>query len=148
MSSTHLSLHFHIVFSTKNRFPFIADDWRERLHSFLGGAVRNASCIPEAVGGTNDHVHLLIGLGATHCLADVMRDIKRASSKWIHETIGERKFGWQDGYGAFTIGASQRDAVKTYIRNQVQHHRKVTFEEEYVDFLKRAELDYDEKYLW
>jgi putative transposase len=148
MSSTHLSLHVHIVFSTKHRFPFIRDEWRERLYAFLGGAIRTAGAIPESVGGTNDHVHLLIGIRATHCVADIARDIKHASSKWIHENIGNKKFGWQDGYGAFTISASQLDAVKEYIRNQAEHHRKRTFEEEYVDFLKRAQVDYEEKYLW
>ena len=78
MSSTHLSLHIHIIFSTKNREPFIANEWRDRLHAFLGGAVRTAQCVPEAIGGTSDHVHLLVGIRATHRLADVMRDIKQA----------------------------------------------------------------------
>lgn len=148
MPSTHLSLHVHVVFSTKNREPFISDEWRERLHAFLGGALRTAGCVPECVGGTSDHVHLLIGIRATHCLADVMRDIKQSSSKWVHETLGLRAFGWQDGYGAFTVGASQLEAVKAYIKNQPEHHRKRTFQEEYVEFLKRYGVDYEEKYLW
>jgi REP element-mobilizing transposase RayT len=148
MSSTHLSLHVHIVFSTKNRFPFIIDEWRERLHSFLGGAIRTAACIPEAVGGTNDHVHVLIGIRATHRLADVVRDIKHASSKWVHETIGNQKFAWQDGYGAFTIGASQIDIVKSYIARQPEHHRKRTFQDEYVTFLDRYRVEYDNRFLW
>lgn len=148
MSSTHLSLHVHVIFSTKNREPFIADAWRERLHAFLGGPIRTARCIPEAIGGTSDHVHLLIGIRATHRLADVMRDIKQASSKWVHETIGLKVFAWQDGYGAFTVGASQIADVKNYISSQVQHHRKRTFQEEYLIFLKRYEIEYDEKYVW
>ncbi len=148
MPSTHLSLHVHVVFSTKNRFPFITDEWRERLHSYLGGAVRTAQCVPECIGGTNDHVHLLLGIRATQCLADIVRDIKQSSSKWIHRTIGAKKFAWQDGYGGFTVSASQLETVKAYIENQVEHHRKRTFEEEYLEFLKRAQVDYDEKYLW
>ena len=148
MSSTHLSLHVHIVFSTKNRFPFIAEDLRPRLHAFLGGAVRTVGAVPQCVGGTNDHVHLLIGIRATHCVADIARDIKHASSKWIHETIGNRKFGWQDGYGAFTVGASQIEAIKKYIDNQLEHHRKRTFEEEYVNFLDLNKVEYDERFLW
>ena len=148
MPSTHLSLHVHITFSTKNREPLIANEWRERLHAFLGGTVRTAQCMPEAIGGTSDHVHLLIGIRATHRLADVMRDIKQASSKWVHETIGLKSFGWQDGYGAFTIGASQIDQVKGYIRNQDEHHRKRTFQDEYVEFLKRYGVEYDDQYLW
>ena len=148
MPSTHLSLHVHIIFSTKNREPFIANEWRDRLHAFLGGAVRTAHCVPEAIGGTSDHVHLLIGIRATHRLADVMRDIKQASSKWVHELIGLRSFGWQDGYGAFTVGASQIDQVKEYIRKQAEHHRKRTFQDEYVEFLKRYGIEYDDRYIW
>ena len=148
MPSTHLSLHVHAVFSTKNREPFIANDWRERLHAFLGGAIRTAGCVPESIGGTSDHVHLLIGIRATHCLADIMRDIKQASSKWVHQTIGLRSFEWQDGYGAFSVGASQRKAVKEYIDNQVKHHRQRTFQEEYLEFLKRYDVQFDEKYIW
>ena len=148
MSSTHLSLHVHIVFSTKHRFPFIVDDWRERLHAFIGGAIRTTGCVAESVGGTTDHVHLLIGIRATHCVADVVRDIKHASSQWIHETIGVKKFGWQDGYGAFTIGASQISVVKDYISRQLEHHRKRTFQDEYLAFLERYRVQYDECFLW
>ena len=148
MPSTHLSLHLHVVFSTKNRFPFITDEWRDRLHAYLGGAVRTAGCVPECIGGTADHVHLLIGMRATHRLADVVRDIKQSSSKWVHETIGSKKFGWQDGYGAFTVAASQIETVKDYINSQVEHHRKRTFQEEYVEFLERSSIEYDKRYLW
>ena len=148
MPSTHLSLHVHIIFSTKNREPFIANEWRKRLHAFLGGAVRTAQCVPEAIGGTSDHVHLLVGMRAMHRLADIMRDIKQASSKWVHETIGLKSFGWQDGYSAFTVSASQIDQVKEYIRNQVEHHRKRTFKDEYVEFLKRYGIEYDNRYIW
>jgi REP element-mobilizing transposase RayT len=148
MPSTHLSLHIHVVFSTKNRRPYISEDCRDRLHAFLGGAVRTAGCVPQCIGGTSDHVHLLIGIRATHRLADVMRDIKQSSSRWVHETLGIRDFGWQDGYGAFSVAPSQREAVKTYIKNQVKHHLKRTFQEEYVEFLERSGVEYDEKYLW
>jgi len=96
MPSTHLSLHYHLVFSTKERLPVIAPTWRERLHAYLGGTIKNMDGIPEAIGGTKDHVHLLIGLRATHCLADVVRDIKSVSSRWMHEEIGERTANWQD----------------------------------------------------
>jgi putative transposase len=148
MSSTHLSLQIHVVFSTKNRFPFIADEWRDRLHAFIGGTVRTAGAIPLCVGGTNDHVHLLIGIRATHCLADILRDIKHASSEWVHRTIGVNKFAWQEGYGAFTVGASQIGTVSEYIQNQVEHHRRKTFQEEYVAFLDRCGVEYDKRYLW
>jgi REP element-mobilizing transposase RayT len=94
MSSTHLSLHYHLVFGTKHHAPAIASEWRERLHAYLGGAVKTLGGIPEVVGGVADHVHLLVSLRATHCLADVLRDIKRVSSLWVHETIGDRSFAW------------------------------------------------------
>jgi putative transposase len=148
MPSTHLSLHYHLIFSTKNRHPFIAEAWRGRLHAFLGGAVRSLGGVPAAVGGTGEHVHLLVGLRANHTLADVLRDIKSASSHWVHDTAGVRDFAWQDGYGAFTVSASSIERVKAYIVHQEEHHRKRTFQEEYVEFLKQSGVEYDERFLW
>ena len=148
MPSTHLSLHFHVVFSTKDRMPLIATEWRERLHAYLGGVVRNVDGIPEAVGGIADHVHLLLGLRATSCIADVVRDLKAVSSRWIHEEIGQGKFAWQEGYGAFTVSPSQREIVREYITKQEEHHRVRTFQEEYVELLKRSGVEYDERFLW
>ena len=148
MPATHLSLHFHLVFSTKDRHPFIADDWRNRLHEYLGGLIRTADGFPDTCGGTADHVHLLVGLRATHSLAPLMKDIKQSSSRWIHETIGIKNFAWQPGYGAFTVSVSHRAAVKEYIANQAEHHRTKGFQEEYVTLLKKHGVEYDEKYLW
>ncbi len=104
--------------------------------------------VPEAIGGTADHVHMLVGLRATHCLADVLREIKRPSSQWVHETLGVAEFSWQDGYGAFTVSASGIGVVKRYILRQEEHHRKKTFQEEYVEILQRSGVEYDERYLW
>ena len=148
MPSTHLSLHFHIVFSTKDRQPFIADTWRARLHEYLGGLIRAADGIPEAIGGTTDHVHLLVGLKATHVLSEFVQDIKQTSSRWIHDTIGVKAFAWQPDYGAFTVSVSNCDAVKEYIAHQVEHHRTKSFQEEYVTFPKKHDVEFDEKYLW
>jgi REP element-mobilizing transposase RayT len=148
MSSTHLSLHVHVVFGTKHQRPLIAVAWRERLHAYLGGAARTLEVVPEAVGGVADHVHLLLGLRATHQLSDVMRDVKRASSAWVHETIGDRGFEWQDDYGAFSVSASLLATVKNYIARQEEHHRKKTFKEEYVELLRRSGVEFDERYLW
>src|SRR5947208_17022264 len=100
MSSTHLSLHYHIVFGTKNHEPMIQPAWRRDLHAYLGGIIRTADGIAESVGGVSDHVHLLIGLRAKHRLADVLRELKAVSSSWVHNEIGMRAFGWQEGYGA------------------------------------------------
>jgi putative transposase len=148
MPSTHLSLHFHIIFSTKDRHPFITEDWRSRLHEYLGGLIREADGIPEAIGGTADHVHLLVGLRATHSLATFVQDIKQSSSRWIHESIGVKNFSWQPGYGAFTVSVSNCESVKAYIASQAEHHRKKSFQEEYVTFLKKHDVAYEEKYLW
>ena len=148
MPSTHLSLHFHLVFSTKDRHPFITDAWRLRLHEYLGGLIRKADAIPEAIGGTADHVHLLVGLRATHSLATFVQDIKQSSSRWIHENIGIKNFSWQPGYGAFTVSVSNCESVKEYIASQIEHHRTKSFQEEYVTFLKKHEVPYEEKYLW
>jgi len=148
MPTTHLSLHYHIVFSTKDRHPFITDSWRNRLHQYLGGLINVADGIPESIGGVSDHVHLLVGLRATHQLASFVQDIKQSSSRWIHETIGVKNFSWQPGYAAFTVSASNREAVKDYIANQVSHHRSKTFQEEYLAFLQKHRVEYDEKFLW
>ena len=148
MPSTHLSLHYHLVFSTTERRAWIEPAWKDRLHAFLGGAVRTAGGVAESVGGTNDHVHLLIGLKATHRLADILRDIKAASSGWVHQALGRPIFSWQDGYGAFTVSPSLRMTVRRYIENQEEHHRRKTFKEEYRTLLERSGVTFDERYLW
>lgn len=147
MSSTYLSLHYHLVFGTKNREPLIAPAWRARLHEYLGGAVRGLGGFPQGVGGVADHVHLLVGLKATHCLADVLRELKKASSLWTHGQIGVRSFAWQEGYAAFTVNATSRQAVKEYIANQEEHHRVKSFREELVEMLNKAGVEYDPQYL-
>ena len=147
MSSTHLSLHYHVIFATKERQAIIAPSWRDRLHAFIGGVLREMEAIPQSIGGVADHVHMLVGLKATHSLSDVMRDVKRASSKWIHGTIGDSAFAWQEGYGAFTVSSSMREDVRRYIERQEEHHRTRTFREEYVEFLKRSGVEFNEAYL-
>ena len=147
MPSTHLSLNVHVVFSTKERCAYIAPAWRERLHAFMGGVIRQTGAVPDAIGGVADHVHLLIGFRATHCLADIVQDVKTTSSKWVHREIGLPIFSWQEGYGAFTVGPSSRKQVKGYIANQEPHHRKKTYQEEYLELLKKAEVEFDPKFL-
>jgi putative transposase len=147
MSSTHLSLHYHLVFGTKNHENLIASDWRARLHDFLGGVIRTLNGGPEAVGGVADHVHLLVGLRATHTLSDVLREIKSVSSAWVHENVGVRSFGWQEGYGAFTVSASQLENVRAYIQQQEEHHRTRSFRDEYVALLRRSGVEFDEQYV-
>ena len=132
----------------KNRAPLVQDEWRDRPHAYLGGIVRDLGGVPEAVGGVADHVHLLIGLRATHRLADVLKDVKASSSKWVRQEIKEASFAWQEGYGAFTISASQTGRVRDYTARQEEHHRRMSFQDEYIDFLKRSGVEYDERYLW
>jgi putative transposase len=112
MSSTHLSLHYHLVFGTKNHETLITPAWQDRLHAYLGGVIRTLNGMPEAVNGMADHVHLLVGLRATYTLADVLRETKSVSSAWVHEDVGVRSFAWQEGYGAFTVSPSQLENVR------------------------------------
>ena len=147
MPSTYLSLHYHVVFSTKRREPTIAPAWRTRLHEYLGGTIRGLGGFPECVGGVADHVHLLLGLKATHCLADVMRELKKASSAWVHEHLGAQTFAWQEGYAAFTVSPPSRPAIREYIANQEDHHRQQSFQDELVAMLKKAGVEFDPKFL-
>ena len=148
MPSTHLSLHYHVVFSTKNREAWFPPGVRSRLYEFLGGVVRAKEGVAHAVGGTGDHVHILMGLRATHRLSDVMQRVKSVSSKWAHEELRLPGFAWQDGYGGFTVSATNLARVRAYVRNQEEHHRLKTFQEEYVQLLRRGLVEYDERYLW
>ena len=147
MPSTYLSLHYHVVFSTRGREPAIEGSWRARLFEYLGGTVNGLAGHPQGVGGTADHVHLLVGLKATHRLADFMRELKKASSVWVHQEIGSKGFAWQEGYGAFTVSPNARDHVRVYIASQEEHHRVRTFREELVELLERAGVEYAPKYL-
>ena len=148
MSSTYTSLHYHLIFSTKDRQHLIGDEWRDRLHGYIGGAVRRCGGVAESVGGTSDHVHLLVSLRATQRLADVLREVKSSSSEWVHQIVGVKTFSWQEGYGAFTVSASKIATVLRCIAHQEEHHRTTTFQEEYVEFLKQSGIEYDERYLW
>lgn len=147
MASTYLSLHYHLVFGTKSRQPLIDPAWRSRLHEYLGGTIRGLGGFPEAVGGVADHVHLLVGLKATHCLADVMRELKKASSVWVHQDLAIDTFAWQEGYAAFAVSATARDSVRRYIANQEEHHRVRSFRDEVIEMLEKAGVTYEPKYL-
>ena len=148
MGSTHLSLHYHVIFATKDHVAIIAPAWRSRLHAYMGGIARSLEGVPEIIRGVDDHVHLLLGLRAARSLADVVRQIKANSSRWVHEEIALASFAWQEGYGAFTVSASQREMVRAYIANQEEHHRTRSFREEYLEFLKKSGVDYDPKYVF
>jgi putative transposase len=135
-----------LVFATKHREAAIAAEWRPRLHEYLGGTIRGLGGFPEGVGGVADHVHLLVGLKATHCLADVMRELKKASSIWVHQEIGLRSFAWQEGYAAFTVSVTARDGVRNYIAHQEEHHRVKSSRDELLEMLVKAGVEYDPRY--
>jgi REP element-mobilizing transposase RayT len=147
MASTHLSLQYHIVFATKDRQRLIETSWRSRLHDYIGGTIRGLDGHCHIVGGVEDHVHVLAGLRATRPLADVVREIKKCSSLWIHEELLVAGFAWQAGYAAFTVGPRDLPSVTRYIASQEEHHRVRSFREELVDFLERAGVEYDPRYL-
>jgi putative transposase len=140
----------HAVFSTKNRHPFLRDAaLRQELHHYLGGILKHLDCQPLIVGGVEDHVHLLAGLSRTITAAEMVKEVKRGSSLWVKERdAAMRGFGWQNGYGIFSIGYSQIEDARHYIAAQEQHHRKVSFQDEFRLLLKRYELAYDERYVW
>jgi putative transposase len=149
MANTYTSLHYHIIFSTKNRQPWLTPDTEQRIWAFIGGIARAHHMTALQVGGVEDHVHALVTASATIAPAQIAQYLKGDSSKWIHEEFGSlRSFGWQDGYAGFTVSKSNLPDVVKYIQNQREHHRKRTFQEEYLDFLIKNGIDYDERYLW
>lgn len=142
------SLH-HVVFSTKERRKQITADLQPRLWSYLGGIARENDMKALAVGGVEDHVHLLLSLPSTIAIAKALQLVKGGSSKWVHDELPtHRDFAWQEGYGAFSIGVSQVDDTLRYIANQAEHHRVKSYEEEFIAFLERHGIDYDPRYVW
>lgn len=149
MAQTLTCLRVHAVFSTKDRQPLIAPEIEPELYAYLGGTMRNLDSHCLAAGGTSNHIHLLISQSKNIALSRLMEEIKKSSSKWI-KTKGPalRTFAWQTGYGAFTIGQSQVEALQNYIARQKERHKKLTFEQELVAFLKKYQVPYDERYIW
>ena len=146
---SYVSSHYHCVFSTKGRQPLISAELRERLWPFLGGIARQNQMKAIEVGGMPDHVHLLLSLPSTLSIAKALQLIKGGSSKWVHDTFPEhRLFGWQVKYGAFGVSVSQLDKIIQYIKGQPEHHRRMTFQEEFLALLKKHRVEYDERYLW
>jgi REP element-mobilizing transposase RayT len=149
MAQTLVCLRVHVVFSTKDRRAMITPEIEPELFAYLGGVMRNLESHCLAAGGTSNHVHLLVSQSKKIALCDLMEEIKKSSSKWIKTKGADlRTFGWQDGYGAFTIGQSQVEALQQYIARQKERHKKQTFEEELIMLLKKYHVPYDERYIW
>jgi REP element-mobilizing transposase RayT len=149
MGQSLVQNYIHLIFSTKYGKPLIHAPVEAELHAYLGGICNRMDCQTIIVGGFTDHVHLLFKLSKKSTLIKLVEEVKSHSSKWI-KTKGDayNKFYWQDGYGAFSVSSGQVEAVKTYIDNQHEHHTKRTFQEEYLWFLKKYNIDYDERYVW
>ncbi|MBI4662322.1 MAG: IS200/IS605 family transposase [Verrucomicrobia bacterium] len=146
---SYVSAYFHCVFSTKERRPLITPALRERPWPFLSGIARQNKMKALEIGGVEAHVHTLLSLPSTLAIAKALQLIKGGSSKWVHETFPEhRLFGWQEKYGAFSVSVSQLETIIQYVKGQEEHHRKLTFQDEFVALLKKHRIEYDERYLW
>jgi len=143
------SILIHLIFSTKHREPFISPEIERELHPYMAKIFRALKSPALAIDGTRDHIHSLFALSRVITIADLVEEVKTESSKWI-KTKGPEftNFHWQSGYGAFSIGQSQVAAVRRYIQSQKEHHRRVTFQDEFRKFLKKYEIAYDERYVW
>jgi len=149
MPSTHQQLLYHIVFSTKSRKPYLAnEDHRAKVFAYMAGIAKNLDGFALEIGGWVDHVHLLVRIPAKTAVSDFVGRLKANTSKHVNETSGLiKKFGWQEGFGVFSVSVSQRDNVARYIQNQVQHHEQETFEDEYIRLLDKHGVEYDPRYV-
>ena len=149
MAHRFTGLLTHLVFSTKDRLPFLDVELQAECHAYLGGILDNLRCRRIIIGGASDHVHSLFDLSPSCSLSDVVRTMKSNSSKWIHEKWPARsKFAWQMGYAAFSVSRSAADRVVTYIRGQEEHHRSVSYQDEVRRFLREQRMEPDERYMW
>ncbi|MCC5945604.1 MAG: IS200/IS605 family transposase [Bernardetiaceae bacterium] len=149
MANTYTQIHLHLVFAVKYREGLIRKEWKDELYKYITGIVPNNKHKLMIINGMTDHIHILIGFRTHQSLADLMKDIKQMSSLWINERkFCKGKFAWQEGYAAFSYGQSQLPQIIKYIKEQEKHHQKRTFLEEYKEFLKLFEVDFEEKYIF
>ncbi len=149
MPHSFASLLVHVIFSTKNRLPDLSAELADRLFAYMGGILKERKGVPLIINGPADHVHLLVSLPATESVAELVRVVKTNSSRWVHEQFPDQKrFAWQVGYAAFTVSGSRVDDVRDYIAGQQEHHRRVSFQEEFLTFLRKNGMAYDERDLW
>lgn len=149
MAGTFSQIYIQVVFAVQNRECMIQSSWEEELYKYISGIVRNKEQKMLAINGMPNHIHLFIGMKPSCCLSDLVREVKKSSNEFINEKkFSKFKFNWQEGYGAFSYSHSQIDSVVKYIMNQKEHHRKKTFHEEYLDFLKKFEIEFKDEYLF
>ena len=149
MANTYACLKYHLIFSTKSREPWLKPEIEERIWAYLGGIARQNHMTPLQMGGTDDHIHILFGAPPSCRQAKSPSYSKGGSSTWVHATFPDmHSFAWQDGYGAFTVSKSNVPEVSAYIKKQREHHRTITFQEEYLAFLRRHDIEFDERYVW
>jgi len=149
MPGTFSQIYIQVVFAVKGRESLIQAEWEERLYQYITGIVKAKEQKMLAINGTPGHIHFFIGMRPSCCLSDLVREVKKASNDFIKENkLSKFKFSWQEGYGAFSYSHSQLNNVINYILNQKEHHRKITFKEEYIYFLKKFEIEHDEKFLF
>jgi REP element-mobilizing transposase RayT len=149
MAGTFSQIYIQVVFAVQNRECIIHSSWEEELYRYISGIIRNKEQKMLAINGMPDHIHFFIGMKPSCCLSDLVREIKKSSTEFIKEKkLSKFKFNWQEGYGAFSYSHSQIDSVVKYIINQKEHHKKQTFREEYMDFLKKFEIEFKEDYLF
>ena len=149
MANTFSQIYIQVVFAVQGREASIGKEWEERFYQYITGIIREKGQKMIAIGGTSNHIHIFIGMKPSCCLSDLVREVKKSSNEFVKdEKLCRYRFSWQEGYGAFSYGHSQIDAVVKYIMNQKEHHKKHTFKEEYVKFLKKFEIEHDEKYLF
>ncbi|MCG8650856.1 MAG: IS200/IS605 family transposase [Pirellulales bacterium] len=147
--STHQQLLYHIVFSTKNRKPYLKDGFREQVFAYMAGTTKELEGFALKVGGFYDHSHLLVRIPAKVSVSSFVGRLKASTSKHVNETSGAlAKFGWQDGFGAFTVSVSQQDRVLAYIENQMSHHSTESFQAEYLRLLDKHEVKFDQRFVW
>ncbi len=149
MANTYTSLHYHVIFSTKVRERWITPDIEQRIWAYLGGIANENKMTPLKIGGVEDHVHLVLGVHPTVAISQALKLLKTGSSSWVHNTFPSMKgFGWQDGYAAFAVSKSLLPEVIAYVEGQREHHKTRTFQEEYLAFLRKHEIDYDDRYVF
>ena len=149
MSNTYTQIHLHLIFAVQNRKSLISESWKDRLYEYITGIVQANKHKMIIINGMPDHLHIAIGMRPSQSLSDLMQDIKGNSSKWINDNkLTESKFNWQEGYGAFSYNKSLLPKLIDYIKNQEKHHKKKTFLEEYKEFLKAFEIEFDERFIF